>query len=153
MKRGWLAIQKYCPWLEFGVAATVAAFFMARKTHKISDLWSHLPRLGAALLRQETTLGPDIAQLRLHHCATRCPIFYAPLRTCGTPLHGAGYMLLHPDTQFGCWCHMPTKARGVCNCWLYDMVQGRTDGSFSGWPHELNSAPFAVNIPIHHAGT
>jgi hypothetical protein len=55
-----------------------------------------------------------------------CPIFYAPLQTCGSPLTD--------DKDLGCYCHMPTKARlrAAC-CWLYDETAGRM-----GWPKDLN---------------
>ena|SRR5580692_11544503 len=41
-----------------------------------------------------------------------CPVFYAPLQTCGSPLS--------KETRgLGCSCHLPSKARlEAATCWL-----------------------------------
>lgn len=64
-----------------------------------------------------------------HHC----PLFNRRRQTCGN----IGNRFRHPLTQLiqsqGCLCHMPTKARLACNCWLYDFTNGN-----AGWRPELN---------------
>jgi hypothetical protein len=53
---------------------------------------------------------PDQMQARMAKCR-ECPIFFRPLRTCGSPFHA--------DPKLGCWCQMDAKARMVnAHCWL-----------------------------------
>ncbi len=43
-----------------------------------------------------------------------CPIYYAPLQTCGSPFRGE-------ESELGCWCFMPEKAKyEVSRCWGTD---------------------------------
>ena len=62
---------------------------------------------------------------RLDFCQN-CPIFYSPLRTCGSPLRWR-------DRDIGCWCQLDVKA-GLPNatCWLRDKGVDR-----GGWPDNL----------------
>ena len=79
---------------------------------------------------------PEMTEARLGYCR-ECPLFYEPLSTCGTPFRKTA-------PQWGCWCHLPTKARLLENCWQYDQ-SGRTPMYRYigwGWPEELNSWPF-----------
>ena len=67
---------------------------------------------------------------RLKHCL-KCPVYYAPLGTCGSPLHKDAKD--HTGKPMGCFCFMEYKAATRCNCWLYDESVG-----VMGWPEELN---------------
>jgi len=81
-----------------------------------------IPSVIGAVVLGSNRVKASVARDRLLACHA-CPLFYEPLRTCGTPRLG-------PD---GCWCHMPTKASTVANCWAFD--KGRP----YGWPPSLNS--------------
>lgn len=51
-----------------------------------------------------------------------CPLFYRPLRTCGSPMQNA---------DLGCWCQMDAKARlKDATCWLDDSLG---EGARWGW--------------------
>lgn len=56
----------------------------------------------------------DLYKRRLNICSD-CPLFFRPLRTCGTPLR-----FLTKNKRFGgCWCYMPFKAMNIdSECWL-----------------------------------
>ncbi len=84
--------------------------------------------------KETPSVSPFIQADRLNVCE-KCPIFYAPLLTCGSPFLRKDWK--KPTEQLGCFCHMPTKAKTECNCWLYDETEGA-----QGWPHELNSFPY-----------
>lgn len=63
------------------------------------------------LLRSGETVSDEIAERRLAACRG-CPIWYAPLETCGSPFLGK-------DSDLGCWCYMPAKVRlSAASCWL-----------------------------------
>jgi len=56
-----------------------------------------------------------LAAKRLSVCR-KCPLFYRPLSTCGSPL-------TNDLRDQGCWCHMPTKSKLVsAECWLDEML-------------------------------
>ncbi len=53
-----------------------------------------------------------------------CPLFYAPLRTCGSPL-------LTSNPELGCYCAMERKAAlPDARCWAWDNL----DLKEIGWP-------------------
>lgn len=68
----------------------------------------------------------ELYELRLAACR-ECPIFYAPLQTCGSPLR--------KDLRgLGCYCNMPAKARFFyADCWLRE----NTGDGDCGWPDTL----------------
>lgn len=74
----------------------------------------------------------DRARQRLAACL-RCPIYYAKLETCGTPLQRGPDYNDENGKPMGCYCHMPTKVTTHCNCWMYDQTNGDL-----GWAKELN---------------
>lgn len=52
----------------------------------------------------------------------KCPLFYKPLRTCGSPLD-------KKLDGLGCWCYMPEKAAmAQASCWLDIHAPGNTTG-------------------------
>lgn len=54
----------------------------------------------------------------------KCPIFYPPLQTCGSPLS--------EDPSLGCWCNMEIKAKLLhASCWTRDHGVGCEHGA---WP-------------------
>ncbi len=106
--------------LQF-VAAVVAAL--------VFKLWTEGKAAAVAIWKSRKEGVHPKADLRLIHCRSWCPIFYAPLQTCGTPLK-------KDLRDMGCFCHMPTKAKTKCNCWLYDQTDGKR-----GWPDDLNDFP------------
>lgn len=59
------------------------------------------------------TIPQNLYELRYHICE-RCPLFYAPLRTCGSPLK-------RDLRRLGCWCYLPEKAKLLsAKCWIDD---------------------------------
>jgi hypothetical protein len=66
----------------------------------------------------------------------KCPLFYKPLRTCGSPLLKTPESRDHNGKPMGCFCFMPLKSKTECNCWLYG-----ESGGVMGWPEPLNDFP------------
>lgn len=65
---------------------------------------------------------------RRYAACIRCPIFYKPLRTCGTPL-------TKELRGLGCYCNMEAKVLWEeSTCWLEDNVGGR----FKQWTKRIN---------------
>lgn len=84
---------------------------------------------------------PGIASLRLQVCR-RCPIFYAPTQTCGSPFNKARVR----GRPAGCLCFMPFKVKFEGNCWLWEQAQDdmltpeqKCDWYYAAWKGELNS--------------
>lgn len=109
--------------LRFAAALIVAALFL-----KVSDR-EGLLRILRFIKLWRSNKSPDAYvseqhyHLRLATCE-RCPIFYKPLRTCGTPLKKS-------LRDLGCWCFLPVKARlRAATCWLNDEIGS---GNEYGW--------------------
>lgn len=82
---------------------------------------------------KENMVPNEIAMKRLKICES-CPIYFHPLRTCGSPLMKYGE--IKPPQHLmnaGCHCYMPLKSRLKSNGWGYDA------GFDFCWPKELNS--------------
>ena len=104
---------------EFALALTVAA---------VATLWREAKGIITALrMVEEKPVSDALYDERMTVCQ-KCPIYFKPLRTCGSPLA--------KDPTKGCSCYLVVKARGPANCWLYDENKGDLGG---GWPDELNS--------------
>jgi hypothetical protein len=121
------------PKIELLAAVAVAGWFFSRKNGLRAAVWQ-ARHLGRALF-QRAKVTPELSKARLGYCR-ECPLFYEPLSTCGSPL-------VQAQSQVGCWCHMPTKASGLENCWNYDLNGRSPMFQFIGWgwPEELNSWP------------
>lgn len=117
--------------LQLIVAILVASTY-AVWSEIVKPVWSRFVDTFQAIVSATKEEHPKAAD-RLKHCQN-CPIFYKPLATCGTPFR---------DPDLGCFCHMPTKAKTKCNCWLYDNTNGE-----QGWPKELND--FTNEQPVQH---
>lgn len=62
---------------------------------------------------------------RMYACR-KCPVFYRPLMTCGTPFR---------NRDLGCWCFTPKKNKlKLATCWLRTHEQHR---SGYGWEDGL----------------
>ncbi len=107
----------------------------APRSQKLQDLLSQAPHLLAAL-RAPQGVPDELVQARLAVCR-KCPVFFRPLQSCGSPLREILRRLRRlPKLPAGCFCHLPTKARLHENCWAYD--ERLPD---LGWPAALNSFP------------
>jgi hypothetical protein len=63
--------------------------------------------------------GDEQYKERIKGGCEKCPIFYRPLRTCGSPLAD--------DPSLGCWCQMDIKAKmSSAECWLREHETHRT---------------------------
>lgn len=79
--------------------------------------------LGQMARRQYSSY--DVVRDRNLECQ-KCPLFYRPLGTCGSPLDEE-----NPD--LGCWCHCRTKNKlKGATCWLREETRGKM-----GWPETL----------------
>jgi hypothetical protein len=76
----------------------------------------------------EGRVDEDTRKVRINLCKL-CDIYYAPLGTCGSPLHRF--------PELGCHCFVEIKAGQQTNCWICD----HTEGARSGWGR-LDSFPF-----------
>jgi hypothetical protein len=90
-------------------ALCVAAIYSMKRF----TVWQILKRAKDIALtlipRKDKQATPEVLKARLEHCR-QCPLFFAPLQTCGSPLDG--------DGNYGCYCYMPVKAREKdATCW------------------------------------
>lgn len=112
--------------LQLSAALLVAGLFSLRQPR---EAW---PRIRGAFKtwlrwRQDETPAPFwIFYGRIRHCQ-KCPLYYAPLATCGSPL-------AKNLRGLGCWCHLLTKAHIIhADCYLRE--NGIHDAG--GWPDNL----------------
>jgi len=155
MMRLWDAIRKRFPKVELLAALAVAGWFYARRNGVFAVL-QQAGHLRHALFADKQVT--DDAHRRRMEACRKCPLWFEPLSTCGTPLQGKSFFYVHTEgdanstdpyercpitfaMQHGCWCHMPTKAKTEENCWLYDFNKGSMPTG-SGWPEDLNSFPY-----------
>ncbi len=109
----------------------------APRFQKLQDLLAQSPHLFAAL-KAPQEVPDELVQARLEICR-QCPVFFAPLQSCGSPLREIMRRIRRlPKLPVGCLCHLPTKARLHENCWAYD--ERLPD---LGWPAAINSFPRA----------
>lgn len=116
-------------WPKFLTALLLAGAYQCRTAPR-RCLDGAVAALRALFGRQER-VGIRLKQVRLAHCQECCPVYYAPLGTCGSPRAA--------NPEAGCHCYMPLKAGTRCNCWLYDNGHGTTA---YGWDTDLNSFPY-----------
>lgn len=109
--------------LQFIAALIVAA---------LGDSWRKLKEIRDAL-RAEHWIDSDLAFDRFELGCKRCPMFFKPLGTCGSPLRKSDI-----EGFDGCWCHCKTLCKSETNCTAFDHFRGQT---LIGWPKELNSFP------------
>lgn len=109
---------------KFLAAVVLAAIYRADKL-SIREVCKALWGIARALTARRGKASKRLVRARLEHCES-CPLFYSPLRTCGSPL-----MEGHED--LGCWCFMNAKAQDPkATCW----ANHETDLDI-GWPQEL----------------
>lgn len=128
-------VLKRLPTLELACAVIVGAIALARRGElhpwtRLTALWWDFrrPKVSAALFNY-----------RMSVCRS-CPIFYAPLQTCGSPLKR--YEGIPKEiTRIGCWCHMPTKAFREASCWRYETVCSDREARVSAAGLEFPSFP------------
>lgn len=145
---------KRLPTLEFALAVAVGAVALARRG--TLNPWMRLQSLWWDFQRPKVSI--DLFDRRLETCR-RCPIYYAPLQTCGSPLKR--YAGVPKEVSLiGCWCHMPTKARREANCWRYEelcaarelrasdtgLVVPSVSEPSGGWQAEYNSYRWPAEI-------
>jgi len=105
-------LQKHLPTVEFIICLALAGWALSKSNNPIKNLWNAGTNVVLTLFGgRNKKVGKDLWEKRLAKCAG-CPVFYAPLRSCGSPLVQGKYT--------GCYCHMPTKARYECDCWAYE---------------------------------
>ena len=76
---------------------------------------------------------------RLSTCRN-CPVFYAPLQTCGSPLK-------KELKGLGCWCYMPAAAKlAAKQCYIDEYVEAGYKG---GWQQAASrsSIPYRAEPP------
>jgi hypothetical protein len=113
-------------YIRFAAAAVLAAVFGFLRW---DSPWTRFTN-AFRLMRQLWT-GPFAHPMTIilrSSCCTKCPIFYSPLRTCGTPLR---------DPDLGCWCSTEFKNRlSAARCWLRDK-DSKKELTQYGWPDDL----------------
>lgn len=109
----------------------ICALLVAAAHYLLKEVGNAKLAIRAAFNKPE--VPHELTAKRLYACQ-KCPLFYAPLRTCGSPMMAKTW--LNPNDPMGCFCQMEVKATTLCNCWLADQTRGE-----QGWPDELNSYP------------
>jgi len=105
---------KVAEWSGLFVALVVAAAFSDvtsnaawKRIWRAFTLWLDIWRT------PDPTVPADVREARLEACRA-CPVYYAKLRTCGTPM-------VKELRDMGCWCFLPSKSRySAATCWLED---------------------------------
>jgi hypothetical protein len=91
------------------VAAAYSATHPAASFRRVANAIAAWVRFARA--RKRT---PFWKTYRRYRACSGCPLFYKPLRTCGSPLDG-------DLTDLGCWCNMEAKApMPESTCWMGD---------------------------------
>jgi hypothetical protein len=106
-------------------ALFVAAFASPFSIWGWRNIWGSFA-VWIGFMRQPYLASDKLVEARLAVCRA-CPIFYSPLRSCGSPLR--------KDLRgLGCYCNMEAKARlFYADCW-YRIHSGDAD---IGWPDSL----------------
>lgn len=106
----------------FTAAAIIGILTWNKPIMRFRDFW----RLMRASWNAER-VTPVWYSNRMDACS-KCPIFFSPLRTCGSPLS----LKLR---GLGCWCSMEVKAWfSAATCWLRTHESNKTG---YGWPDGL----------------
>lgn len=125
---------------QLSKALTVAAFFSLSSPRTAYGRFSAAFKVWLKWAQHSTKTPFFIYYQRIRTCH-RCPIFYAPLATCGSPLS-------KDLNEMGCWCHMPTKAAIIdANCWT------REQGIDDGWSDDLTRLSGAEFTPKRKCGS
>lgn len=107
---------------RFLTAIILAALFGLSR-FSVKELWLALKFILIALFsgfRREAKVNDEVYEQRMETCRN-CPLYFAPLETCGSPLAD--------DPSLGCWCFNPKKARiAKATCWMRE----KTDIDY-GW--------------------
>ena len=121
---------------QFAAAVIVGAVYETFNfiRTRLSGLW--LSAIGAI-----PRVPPEMARERLEVCR-KCPIFYAPTQTCGSPFSKARVRC----RPAGCLCFMPFKVKFEGNCWLWEELEDERltpeqtrEWLFAGWKGRLNT--------------
>ncbi len=116
--------------LQFLAALCVGASY--RLWTLVRASWSEARGIWVALRSDHQYVSDEIKVRRLAVCR-KCPIFYAPLQTCGSPLR--------KDASEGCHCYIPIMAGTYHDCWAFENTYvAPGNWAPSGWPSELNSS-------------
>lgn len=107
-------------------------FLCALIVGAVDEMVQHARGIREAL-KTQSEVSEDLAHARMVEGCLQCPMFYAPLGTCGSPLVPSPVQGLT-----GCFCHCATKAKTKTNCTAYDHYRGV---SIIGWYRGLNSFP------------
>lgn len=116
--------------LRLTAALVVAAAFSLR--HPIDSFWKVVAafKLWFEFARHPESTPQWIYYQRMRTCF-KCPLFYRPLRTCGSPL-------TKELRDVGCFCSCEHKCSiADADCWARE----HTDSDEFGWPDSLR--PFA----------
>lgn len=110
-------------------------FFCALLVGSIYRLWKLVQATGTeaagvwrALTNKHQYVSDELKAQRMAICR-KCPLFFAPLQTCGSPLR---------KTKDGCFCYMPLAAGAYHDCYIFE--NGTLFSDEPGWPPNLNSS-------------
>lgn len=85
-----------------------ALFGMGRFSAR--EILASLKMLMTALLSKKGKASAEIYEERMMICRD-CPVYFKPTDSCGSPLAN--------NTDVGCWCYLPAKARqSEAKCWI-----------------------------------
>lgn len=113
VKAAWSRLRsKLADKLRFTAALVVAALWSDLTQRVTWERLGRVLRLWTVGLRNEALADEATIAARLA-CCRACPLWFAPLRTCGSPLSEA--------PELGCWCEMIQKSKlADATCWLDD---------------------------------
>lgn len=106
--------------IKWAAAILLAALFGGR-----ARIRNALKVLLGILKDPSAKVSPEIYQRRLRTCQ-KCPVFYKPLQTCGSPIK-------RELRGVGCYCYQPESARYTAKCCWLDEELGTAVPSPFGW--------------------
>lgn len=104
-------------WSTFGSKLRLCGALLVAGVYSVCTGSSGWSRIGAAFKLWVTEIGrgervPAAEREKKMEVCRKCPLFFRPLQTCGSPLK-------RRDRDLGCWCNMEAKTwlRGA-HCWI-----------------------------------
>lgn len=115
-------------WRRFAAAVILAALY-GMDRFSIKEMWQAARHVFVALTARRGRVD-RVTYFRRLRCCWRCPVFYPPLRTCGSPLAG--------NPELGCFCEEERKAAiPEATCWIDENAED--DMKEFGWTITIKS--------------
>lgn len=106
------------------MAAIIVAAVYGIKRFTIRELLHAAHSVWIALTSKDARDASRTLFIRRCLTCRRCPVFYKPLRTCGSPFSAR--------PELGCWCSWLKNKNKSATCWIRTHTTAQ-----AGWPSKL----------------